>query len=260
MQQAWQTWIDLLFPPRCGACDRFLETGEGRGICAACRSGFREVESPICTHCGVPLFTGPPEDRLCEACLRKPPAFEGCRALFVYQGPLLHVIHRFKYAGKAHLADALGPRFGRFSRQGLPGGLRAVVMPVPLSPRRLRERGFNQSLLLARYVARERTWSLDYLSLRRIQDTPPQAALRKEARRTNVRGAFAVRDPAGVRERDIVLVDDVSTTGSTLDACSRALRRAGARRVFCLVLARAPIHSIDMGGNDGTLPGQDSAP
>lgn len=257
---AWQTWIDLLFPPRCAACDRFLEPEEDHGVCAACGSAFREVKSPICIHCGAPLLTGPPEDRICEACLRRPPAYETCRALYVYHGPVLQVIHRFKYAGKAHLADILGPRLAGFARECLPAGLRAVVMPVPLSPRRLRERGFNQSLLLARYVAKAQGLSLDFLSLRRVRDTPPQAALGRDARHTNVRAAFAVTDPAGVKKRDIVLVDDVSTTGSTLNACSRALLRAGAQRVFCLALARAPMHSTDMEGNHGTLPGQDSAP
>ncbi|MGD8388838.1 MAG: ComF family protein [Desulfobacteraceae bacterium] len=256
---AWQTWIDLLFPPRCAACDRFLAPEEGHGVCAVCRSEFLEVKSPLCIQCGVPLITGPPEDRLCEACLRKPPAYEVCRAVFVYQGPLLQVIHRFKYAGKARLADILGPWLGGLARKCLPEGMNALVMPVPLSPRRLRERGFNQSLLLARHVAKEKGLPVDFLSLRRVRDTPPQAALGRDARRTNVRAAFAVTDPGGVKERDIVLVDDVSTTGSTLDACSRALLRAGARRVFCLVLARAPVHSNETEVKHGTLQSQDSA-
>jgi ComF family protein len=114
-----------------------------------------------------------------------------------------------------------------------------LVIPVPLHPRRLRERGFNQSLLLARHVARALGAELDFMSLRRERYTLPQTGLTREARRKNVRRAFRVIAKAPVRKREVLLIDDVATTGNTLDECARVLRKAGCDRVVCLVLARA---------------------
>jgi len=113
-----------------------------------------------------------------------------------------------------------------------------LIMPVPLHPRRLRARGFNQSLLLAKCVAREIGAELDFLSLRRTRFTKPQTELSSEERKKNVRKAFEVLKPEVVKGRTIVLVDDVATTGSTLNECAKALKRVGADGVLCLVLAR----------------------
>lgn len=233
-------WIDLVYPPRCGVCGSFLSWGGSEEICRECLRGMHRVRSPLCRHCGVPFRTGPDEDRLCERCLREPPSYEAARALFVYEGAVVEAIHRLKYAGKTRLAGILGPPLADPARACLPEGAAPLVMPVPLHLARLRERGFNQSLLLARHVARATGFDLDWLSLRRTRPTPSQAALGKGHRRENVRDAFAVEAPAAVQGRDILLVDDVSTTGSTLEACSRALLESGAERVFGLTVARAP--------------------
>ncbi len=121
-----------------------------------------------------------------------------------------------------------------------------LAVPVPLHPRRLRERGFNQSALLARYVARKTGMELDLFTFRRVRDTEVQSRLGKRARRRNVKGAFSVTDPAGFRGRTIVLIDDVATTGSTLHECSTTLKRAGAGGVLCLVFARTGIGLIGL--------------
>jgi ComF family protein len=147
----------------------------------------------------------------------------------------------------------------QFAENWLPKGLNALVMPVPLHPRRLRKRGFNQSLILARYLEKVSGLSLDYLSLRRVRDTPPQAALERDERQKNVKKAFAVKAPAAVKGRTILLVDDVSTTGSTLHACATALMGAGAEEVLCLLLARASVGNAGKRGTHGTLQGQDTA-
>ena len=112
-------------------------------------------------------------------------------------------------------------------------------MPVPLHLKRLRQRGFNQSLLLARHVADRLQCELDFLSLRRVRYTLPQTGLGKDERRKNVRGAFHLKDPEIVKGKTVLLVDDVATTGNTLNECSRVLKKAGCNEVFCLVLARA---------------------
>ena len=114
-------------------------------------------------------------------------------------------------------------------------------MPVPLHPKRLRERSFNQSLLLARHVARRLGFELDFLSLRRVRYTQPQTGLKKDQRRKNVRKAFDLKAPDVVKGRDVILVDDVTTTGNTLNECARVLKRSGAKNVFCVTLARTAV-------------------
>jgi ComF family protein len=150
----------------------------------------------------------------------------------------MEAVHQFKYANKSYLSDSLGPLLAAFARRWLHpiDGFR--LMPVPLHHKRLRERGFNQSLLLARHVASSLGTELDYLSLRRTKHTRPQTGLDKDERRKNVRGAFEVVDPRPVKGRKIILVDDVATTGNTLNECARVLKRAGCEEIFCLVLAR----------------------
>jgi ComF family protein len=117
-----------------------------------------------------------------------------------------------------------------------------LVIPVPLHPKRLRQRSFNQSLLLARPVAAGLNVDLDYLSLRRIRFTQPQANLTSDERKKNVRRAFGVMEPNGLEGRKVLLVDDVATTGSTLNECARVLKKAGVKEVFCLTIARTATH------------------
>jgi ComF family protein len=148
----------------------------------------------------------------------------------------MEAIHQFKYAPKGYLGDILGPLLAEFAGQRF-SAERLLVVPVPLHPRRLRERGFNQSLALARHVAKRLKADLDYLSLRRMKYTVPQTGLGKEERQKNVRGAFRLKDNKSVKGRAVLLVDDVATTGSTLNECAGVLRKAGCEKVFCLALA-----------------------
>ncbi|MFP3928798.1 MAG: double zinc ribbon domain-containing protein [Desulfobacteraceae bacterium] len=237
-----KAWIELIYPPRCPACGSLTapsQDGEGMGLCPVCLPRLKPLRAPFCMRCGVPLEGGSREARLCGSCLMRPPPFETSRSCFLYEGAALEIIHRFKYNGLAHLVETLGPPLMELAREALPSGLEAVVTPVPLHPRKLRQRGFNQSLLLARYVARLPGLTLDPFCLRRLRDTPRQVDLGREERRRNVRNAFEVPDPRRIKDREVLLVDDVSTTGSTLESCSRALLAAGASRVYCLSSARA---------------------
>jgi ComF family protein len=236
--------IDLIYPPRCPICQAFLE-GKKAGevdrelhLCEGCCSSFIQITSPLCPVCGRPFATGTESDHVCEDCLRKRPFFEKTRAPYLYEGSLLNAIHEFKYAEKTYLATPLGLLLSSFAKTWLHGHRNLLVMPVPLHPKRLRERGFNQSLLLAEKVAMTLDARLDFSSLKRIRYTQPQTGLGSEERKKNVRKAFGVSNPDAVKGRAVVLVDDVATTGSTLNECARTLRRAGCRRVFCLVLAR----------------------
>ena len=150
----------------------------------------------------------------------------------------MKAIHQFKYEEKSYLANSLGPLLASFAKRWLKEMDDCLVMPVPLHPKRLRERGFNQSLLLARYIADLSGTELDFLSLKRIRYTRPQTGLKSDERRKNVRRAFGLNDRHTVKGRNIILVDDVATTGNTLNECARVLKRSGAEKVFCMVLAR----------------------
>ena len=242
--KALKSLIDLIYPPRCPICQVFLrdehapQGDQDLPFCRACFKDFTGIDSPICPLCGRPFSEGAERDRVCEDCLRKRPSYDIVRAPFLYQGALMEAIHELKYARRTHLADSLGSLLASFAQTWIGELKGCVIMPVPLHPRRLRARGFNQSLLLARCVALKTGFALDYLSLRRTRFTKPQTELSSEERKKNVRKAFEVVQPEAVKGKAIVLVDDVATTGSTLNECAKALKRAGADSVLCLVLAR----------------------
>ena len=236
--------LDLIFPPRCSVCRDFLCKTETRGdpgshvICRTCRDDFREVASPVCPLCGLPLASWIEEDHYCENCLRQRPHYAWARAAYFYEGSVREAIHQFKFAGKSHLAGPLGKLLASAMKDWLPDLNNYLLMPVPLHPRRLRERGFNQSLLLARQVASRLGAELDYLSLRRVRYTKPQTGLKGDDRRKNVRRAFSCTNHSPLKERNVILVDDVTTTGNTLNECARALKRSGAKYVYGIALAR----------------------
>ena len=241
----FSTLIDIIYPPRCATCGKFL-SDEGlrakkkaNGFCRPCYSDFRKIDSPLCPICSTPFFYGLEEDHLCEECLRKRPLYDAALAPYHYEGSLMKAIHQFKYSSKVFLADSLGPLLVQFAQKHVKGSKDILTIPVPLHPKRLRERGFNQSLLLARHLADGLCTELDFLSLRRVKSTLPQTGLDREERRKNVRSAFRLVNPKAVKGKLILLVDDVATTGNTLNECARVLKRSGARKVLCLVLARA---------------------
>jgi len=237
-------FIDIIFPPKCPICLKFLWNNAAKQgdrtipLCHACFEGFTEIRSPLCPVCRIPFASLSEEDHLCEDCLRKRPFFDALGAPYRYQGSIMEAIHQLKYVGKTYLVEALGPLLASFARDWLQGAADGVMMPVPLHPKRLRERRFNQSLLLARCVASELGLDLDFLTLRRVRYTRRQTGLKSDERRRNVRNAFELVDPGKVRDRTVILVDDVATTGSTLNECARVLKRSGCDKVVCLALAR----------------------
>jgi ComF family protein len=149
------------------------------------------------------------------------------------------IISRYKYRGDSRLAKSLGDLLAGYEDSDFSFHDYRLVVPVPLHPRRLRRRGFNQSLLLARRISRRYSLPLDFTALRRIRATVPQTELSAAERRKNIRGAFAVFRAQTITEKDILLVDDVFTTGATVEECAKVLLKAGANRVDVLTLARA---------------------
>ncbi len=236
---------DIIYPPRCAICRQFLwkgpliKGGNSLSFCPSCIADFRHISSPLCPICGAPFPSEIKEDHPCEDCLRKRPFYDSAGAPYRNEGPILKAIHRLKYGAKSFLAGSLGPLLARFMEERIKESGHLLTMPVPLHPKRVRERGFNQSLLLARHVANGLKSDLDFLSLRRVRYTLPQTRLAKKERQRNVRGAFQLKNRDAVKGKTILLVDDVVTTGNTMNECARLLKKGGSGKVFCVSLARA---------------------
>jgi ComF family protein len=233
-------FADLFFPPLCHSCRTFIPNAGRIHICGDCFSTTRSLGSPFCTVCGVPFRTEGGLDHICGDCLSKPPAFAAARAAVVYEGAVKELIHRLKYDGRIQARRPLGlllaERLAGFVHDAAPD----LIMPVPLHLKRLRQRGFNQAVLLGELASKEWGVPMARRVIRRIRWTEPQITLASRDRMANVRGAFAVADPAVVRGKKILLVDDVMTTGSTVSECARMLKKGGAAEVFVAVVARVP--------------------
>ncbi len=228
--------LALLFPTPCAACGGSLVKPRTGPVCDGCWQRLPRHRGVLC-RCGVPLSAA--GAGVCGRCRRGLGSFAAGASLGRYEGSLRVAIHQLKYRGKRRLARRLADEVlaDPAARALLEKG--ALLVPVPLHPRRQRQRGFNQSVLLARALGR-RTGLAVAEALRRRQDTPAQTGLSAAARRANVRGAFGVRVPPGLlRGRVVVLVDDVLTTGATATACAQALKAAGAAELRLLTLARA---------------------
>ena len=199
-------------------------------VCPACARDLPRPGAASCPRCAQPS----PGGLVCGPCLKRPPAFDATLAAFVYRFPLDRLIPRLKYHGQLAIAPLLGESLAiRVAGAARPDR----VVPMPLHPARLRERGFNHAAEIARALCRSTGLELDTASCARVRDTPPQQGLAYTARRGNVRGAFACAPLTGLR---IALVDDVMTTGTSLDELAAAAKRAGAAEVVCWVAARTP--------------------
>ena len=229
--------LDILFPPLCHCCKGFIPDAGELHLCPACLAGTPVIASPLCTACGLPFATERGIEHSCSGCHEDPPPFAAARAAVEFDGREL--IHRFKYGKKVQHSRPLGLLAARQLDEFATASGADLLIPVPLHVKRLRQRGFNQAVLLGEVLARKWRLPLSRKNLRRIRWTEPQINLSAAERQGNVRGAFAVHDPAEVRERRIILVDDVYTTGSTVAECARTLKKAGAGAVFVVTIARA---------------------
>ncbi len=220
----YRSLIDLLFPPRCVTCGHL-----GGWFCSACQATIEKIHPPICARCGRRL-----ERPTCPFCAEIALRIDGTRAVAFFEGALRQAIHAFKYQKRVELATIFAALIDDYLREHpIPFD---VLVPVPLHADRESARGYNQALLLARELQARRGYAVWDDALARVRATRAQMELDAAERRENVRAAFAA--DARVRNRQILLVDDVCTTGATMDACSVALKQQGAKSVWGLAIAR----------------------
>ncbi len=217
----------MLFPKWCVGCGK-----EGEFICCSCREGLVRVSPPLCPQCCRPQ----PSSRLCPSCLSWKAAIDGIRSPFRFEGIIREAILQLKYRNLSALSETLAELLSDFpTTNPMPG---EVLVPVPIYRKRLRERGYNPSSLLAQKLSKLTSLPMVDHSLTRQRHALPQTQTKTVAeRRNNVAGAFTCRDQR-LTDRQVLLIDDVATSGATLDACAVALKATGASSVWGLTLAR----------------------
>jgi competence protein ComFC len=236
----WLKLADLLiYPSFCELCGAFLERPGEKVVCRECLEKLRPNLSSHCPACGR-FFDGAGESHLCGACLTRTPPFARHRSYTKYEGPAKDVVLLFKYRGN----EVLGKSLAGLIDEALGGeddlweGVDAVLA-VPLHPKKLRKRGYNQAAVLARHLAGLRGVPFIDNRLLKARNNPAQTSLDAAGREANVKGAYLVRKPGPLNGRVVLLVDDVFTTGATIGECSRVLLRAGAREVRAITFAQA---------------------
>jgi ComF family protein len=237
VKQLFHALLDVILPPICHICHSFIPNAGTLHICPTCYDRLPLVLSPLCPLCGIP-FAGTGDDHPCGACTLQPPHFNAARAHFLYEGPIRDLVHAFKYNRNIHLCYPLA-LLALEGTCGVPAVTDLnLIVPVPLHRTRLRQRGFNQAVLLGRILSRRLALPMMPDALVRTRATEPQIELSAAERGENVRGAFSVKRPVSISGKRILLLDDVMTTGSTMNECAKELKRAGAFAVIAVTIAR----------------------
>jgi len=238
---AWQKTVNLVLPPQCLSCRARLAD---QGFCASCWCNLNFIEAPLCDRLGIPFDYDPGDGILSAAALAHPPSYARARAVVRYDDAARKLVHRFKYKDGLEAAPLLGAMMKRSGRDLFADC--DIVIPVPLYRSRLWSRRYNQAAILAIEIVKRTTLEYEPQLLDRVRKTKTQVGLNAAQRRRNVSGAFAINESAFERisGKRVLLIDDVITTGATIEACSRALLKGGAETVNVLAFARVvdPLH------------------
>lgn len=229
--------LDIVFPRSCLSCGNGVDVGPFRHICQKCSSRLVYATPPHCTTCGYPFWGAAEENRSCEHCYHLRPVFSKGKTICLFRGPIRRMVHALKYESALYVLANIAPLIDRNPgvRDFLGG---AVLVPVPLHPRKLRERGYNQSQYLAEHFCKEVSGGAVANLLIRKKDTQSQTGFDLKARKENLKNAFALAPKMSIDlSLRYILVDDVFTTGSTLNACAAVLRKAGVVHLDVATLA-----------------------
>ncbi len=234
--------VSIIFPSGCRICNALLVDSRRVPICQECLASFERVPAAACKICGRPLASLAHKEQqlpLCPACQEKTYAFDYARSFAIYNGPLVRAILLLKFEQIEPLGVWFAERLAELVQNEAEKLATDVIVPVPLHRQRERERGYNQAALMSKPLAKRLRLPHKALLLMRTRARPDKQILSLEERWESVRGAFATRPGSQIDNLRVLLVDDVLTTGATLDACARALRDAGAKSVVALTVARA---------------------
>lgn len=230
--------IQRLYPSRCLMCGR--PGRDGADLCGHCHQQL-PFNQTACTQCALPLPPGIGNAAVCGRCQKKPPHYDQAFSVFSYQQPVIWLIQQMKFNGKLVHARLLGELLAECECVASMSVNESVcILPVPLFKKRLSQRGFNQSIELARALSKKTGWPMELNKVVRVRETSAQTGLDAKARRKNIRGAFAVVE--ALAHKHVVLIDDVVTTGSTVNELARVLKKAGVEKITVLSLARAPLN------------------
>lgn len=223
-------FLGIFFPESCPLCKKPSRDHKTAPICPKCWDNISPYNGPICQVCGKPLVSQ--ESITCGACISDEPAFKQARSFGLYEGTLKEAINLLKYHGIKRLAKPLSHLLLKIKIPSVD-----AILPIPLYKRRLRERGFNQSALLANYLAKSSGIPLSLNSLTKVKDIMPQVRLGAKERKKNPKNAFKVKDKELIQGKELLLIDDVFTTGATVRECSKVLKKAGAKEIYVITLA-----------------------
>ena len=229
--------VQLLYPPRCLLCGGAGR--DGMDLCEHCQQSL-PFNHTACLVCALPLPPNIPEGAVCGRCQKKPPYYDQAFSAFSYEQPMIWLIQQLKFNDRLTHARLLGDLLATLDFiERIADDEDVCTLPVPLFKKRLRERGFNQSIELARALSKKTGWPMELQRVQRIRDTNAQTGLDAKARRKNIRGAFEVIEP--LPQKHVLIIDDVVTTGSTANELSRVLKKSGVEKITVLSLARAPL-------------------
>jgi ComF family protein len=232
--------FNYLLPPTCLNCSAVVSQN-GR-LCAKCFSKINFIDGSVCDVCGAPFELEEEEQTICAACLKKMPKYDKSRSAVVYDVFSKDMILNFKYKDRTEAAPYFADWLLRAGKVFFENEKIDFIVPVPLHRFRFWKRKFNQAALLSKMVAKKTGIKVNYDDLQRVKNTVPQAKLGRSQRKNNIKGAFRVRQKAKIKDMNILIVDDIMTTGATINECAIELKKAGANKIFVLTIAKTTNH------------------